>query len=399
MAGAPRFLRRLWSRRWLRVLVGVLALVSSFVGFLVVDAWEATGARARGERLTRVEASPHWKDDRFVDLLPRQEPAIVQATWKWLSGGSAFRTPEQPPPVIGLGVEHFAGPAPDGLRVTWLGHSTLLVEIEGSRVLIDPIWSERSSPFTWAGPRRFYPPPLALDALPKLDAVVISHDHYDHLDYPTVLELVKRSTAPFFVPLGVGAHLEFWGVPPGRIVELDWWQEGKVSDLTLVATPARHFSGRSLVMTDKDQTLWAGWAILGRSHRAYYSGDTAMFPTFAEIGQRLGPFDVTMIEAGAYNALWADVHLGPEQAVLAHRMVRGRLMIPVHWGLFDLALHGWTEPIERVIAAARAAGVDVATPRPGGAVDVDAAASRVARWWPEVEWNTALQEPVVSSGL
>jgi L-ascorbate metabolism protein UlaG (beta-lactamase superfamily) len=207
------------------------------------------------------------------------------------------------------------------------------------------------------------------------------------------------------VPLGVGAHLSYWGVENDRIIELDWWQEHRLGALTLVSTPARHFSGRSLIMSDKDKTLWSGWALLGSQHRVYYSGDTAMFPGFEAIGERLGPFDVTLIEAGAYNARWADVHLGPEQAVLAHRLVRGKLMIPVHWGLFDLALHGWTEPVERVIAAARQHDVRVITPAPGGMVEPArlapgaSLAAEQLRWWPQVPWKTAQEEPCVSSGL
>ena len=198
------------------------------------------------------------------------------------------------------------------------------------------------------------------------------------------------------VPLGVGAHLRAWGVPERDVTELDWWEATAVRGLTVTATPARHFSGRGL--DDRDRTLWAGWAVAGPAHRAFYSGDTALHEEFAEIGRRLGPFDLTMIETGAYDALWADVHLGPEQAVLAHRLVRGDVLLPVHWGLFDLALHGWTEPIERVLVAARAAGVRVAAPRPGGMVEPDALAP-VERWWPKVPWKTAADVPIVSSGV
>jgi L-ascorbate metabolism protein UlaG (beta-lactamase superfamily) len=284
------------------------------------------------------------------------------------------------------------------LRVTWLGHSTLIVELDGKRLLLDPVWAERASPLTWAGPKRFFAPPLPLSELPEIDAILISHDHYDHLDTQTVQTLAASTRAPFVVPLGVGAHLEYWGVEPARIVELDWWQEHELGDLRLVATPARHFSGRSLTFHDADATLWSGWAMLGPTHRAYYSGDTAMFPGFSEIGERLGPFDVTLIESGAYNSMWPDVHLGPEQAVEAHRMVRGKTLIPVHWGLFDLALHGWTEPVERVLAKAQELGVQVATPAPGGSVDMTAQ-SRHPRWWPELPWVVAAEDPVVSSGL
>jgi L-ascorbate metabolism protein UlaG (beta-lactamase superfamily) len=316
---------------------------------------------------------------------------------RWIRG-AAHTVPTEPLPVVDPTAADLASAPASGLRVTWLGHSTLLVAIGGQRILIDPVWSERASPFSWAGPSRFHAPPLALADLPTLDAVVISHDHYDHLDHRTIQALSER-VPRFNVPLGVGAHLEEWGVDPARIIELDWWQETALGDLTITATPARHFSGRTVTRRDEDATLWAGWVFAGATHRVYYSGDTSLFPELVEIGERLGPFDLTLIESGAYDAMWADVHLGPEQAVLAHRMLGGKLMIPVHWGLFDLALHGWTEPVERVIAAAEAAGVAVATPRPGASIDVDGATLRATRWWPDVAWKTALEEPVVSSGL
>jgi L-ascorbate metabolism protein UlaG (beta-lactamase superfamily) len=318
---------------------------------------------------------------------------------RWVSGGSEHSMPATPPDVIHRSAGDFAERPGKGLRITWLGHSTLLIEIDGYRLLVDPVWGDRASPFTWAGPKRFYPPPLALDAIPRLDAVLISHDHYDHLDYPTIETLSRRKDLLFLAPLGVGAHLEYWGVAAERIVELDWWQEHGSGDLTFVATPARHFSGRSVAMTDRNQTLWDGWAVIGPEQRIYYSGDTALFPEMPTIGKRFGPFDATMIEAGAYNAMWADVHLGPEQAVLAHRLVKGKLMVPVHWGLFDLALHGWTEPVERVIVAAKAQGVTVVTPAPGGTIDVDAAAGSRTRWWPSLPFETDEQAPAYSSSV
>jgi L-ascorbate metabolism protein UlaG (beta-lactamase superfamily) len=325
---------------------------------------------------------------------------MLPTLWEFATGGSPHRMPQGALPVLSRTKQDFELHPTSGLRLTWLGHSTLLIELDGLRFLLDPVWGERTSPFTWLGPKRFYAPPLALADLPRLDAVLISHDHYDHLDYPTILHL-EALDVPFIVPLGVGAHLHAWGIENDRIIELDWWGEHQLGPVRLVSTPARHFSGRSLIMRDQNKTLWTGWALLGSQHRVYYSGDTAMFPGFRDIGERFGPFDVTLIEAGAYNARWADVHLGPEQAVLAHRLVKGKLLIPVHWGLFDLALHGWTEPVERVLVAAREHDVRVITPAPGGSVEPAALAPGVAanRWWPDLPWKTALEEPAISSGL
>jgi L-ascorbate metabolism protein UlaG (beta-lactamase superfamily) len=353
-------------------------------------------AASKALRLERIEQSVNWDGERFVAPLPEEEIEFWSTLGDWIRGADNTK-PKETPPVATRERSELEQQAPDGLRVTWFGHSSTLVEIDGQRVLFDPVWSERASPFKNVGPRRFHPVPIPLDDLPPLDAVVISHDHYDHLDRATVVALSERDLV-FVVPLGVGAHLEGWGIPGERITELDWWEETEVGELTVVATPGRHFSGRSLVMADRNQTLWAGFALIGPEHRVYYSGDTAMFPGFAEIGRRLGPFDVTMIEVGAYNAAWRDVHIGPEQAVEAHRMLRGKLLLPVHWGTFDLALHTWTEPAERVLVAAREAGVDLALPRPGESAD-PASPTGVARWWPDLPWQTAEQAPLVSSAL
>jgi L-ascorbate metabolism protein UlaG (beta-lactamase superfamily) len=379
-----------------RFVAGVV-LAAAGVGFISWDAWTPTGARAQGERLARMQASPQWKDGRFVNALARHDGPYGKMMREWFFGGSRDAEPQAPLEVEHPDAADFSTPPQSGLRITWLGHSTFLVEIDGHNVLVDPVWGERTSPFTWVGPRRFYDPPLPMEALPRVDAVVISHDHYDHLDYPSILALAARGVT-FYVPLGVGAHLEYWSVPLDRIVELDWWQESLQGDLELVAVPARHFSGRSITMSDQDQTLWAGWVLQTEAHRVFYSGDTAMFPGFEEIGRRYGPFDVALLETGAYDPLWADVHLGPEQALVAAQMVGAKLFMPVHWGCFNLALHSWTEPIERVLAAAPKLGMPIAVPRPGQSVEPSAPPA-VARWWPSTEWVPAGEKLVMSSGL
>jgi L-ascorbate metabolism protein UlaG (beta-lactamase superfamily) len=384
-------LRRKRIRRRVALGFGIaLALVTLFAW---LDVRVALGAKPDGPRLTRIEASPQWNGERFVNGIPRVDGPVWETTKRWISGAEDS-VPDRALDVVTRRREDFAV-AHEDLRVTWFGHSSSLVELDGQRILFDPIWGERCSPSSFAGPARWYAPVIALAELPELDAVVISHDHYDHLDHPTIVALAARGTR-FVVPLGVGAHLERWGIPAAQLVELDWWEETRVGSLRVVATPARHFSGRSLGQAD--QTLWAGWALIGR-RRVFYSGDTAMLPEFAEIGARLGPFDLTLIEVGAYDQAWADVHLGPEQAVRAHQMVRGGLLIPVHWGLFDLALHPWTEPIERTLAAAAIAGVEVASPRPGESVVLDPRVAPSERWWPSIPWRSAAEAPVVSSGV
>jgi L-ascorbate metabolism protein UlaG (beta-lactamase superfamily) len=375
--------------------VALVALLAVGAGTLWLAAREALGGSVEGTRLARAERSPQWRDGRFRNRLPRVDAPMKRMLTEFVFGGSEYRTPDAPMTVVARRRADYDAPPASGLRVSWLGHSTLLLEIDGRRVLIDPVWGQRASPFTFLGPERFFAPPLPLDELPAVDVVVISHDHYDHLDLPTVKALAARG-ARFAVPLGVGAHLRRWGVPERNLRELDWWEADTLAGLTLTATPARHFSGRGL--DDAGRTLWAGWTIGGPRHRAYYSGDTALDDAMADIGARLGPFDLTMIEVGAYDAMWADVHLGPEQAVRAHQLVRGDVMLPVHWGLFDLALHGWTEPMERVLVAAAAAGVRVAAPRPGDRVE-PASLGAPVRWWPTVPWRSVQEAPAWSSGV
>ena len=386
---------RSWLRRflgWTLRLAGAGLLIAMLLALAL--GWTAFGKRADGPRQARVAASPQWHDKSFVNPQP-----LINDSAKMLTGlfhSSPHTSPAGPLPVVRGDAARFRTPPGTGLRVTWFGHSTTLIEIDGQRVLTDPLWIERASPLPGVGPRAWYPPPLALDELPPIDAVVISHDHYDHLDQQTISAMrgERWQRTMFVVPLGIGAHLAYWGVPEARIVELDWWQQTRIGDLELTCTPARHASGRMVI--DNDSKLWAGWAMRGARHRVYYSGDTGLFPAMREIGARLGPFDLTLIESGQYGRGWPDWHLGPEQAVRAHRLVRGRVMLPVHWGKLVLAYHGWTEPIERVLAAAAVSGVSVLAPRPGQSVEPEAPPAR-ERWWPHVPWKTAAEEPIAST--
>lgn len=356
--------------------------------------WSTLGARATGPRLSRMQQSPQFRGGRFHNALPTQQASLLHMLQRWLFEKPPHREPAGPVPILPRTAADFVRPAAT-LQITWFGHASVLVELEGRRLLVDPVWGDHASPGRLFGVKRFFPPPLELDDLPPLDAVLLSHDHYDHLNTPTIRALRDR-VPRFITTLGVGAHLEAWGVPAGNIEELDWWEETTVGEVRLVHTPTRHFSGRSL--KDRDAKLWGGWAFLGATQRAYFSGDSGMFPGFEEVGERLGPFDITMMEAGAYNSDWPDIHLGPEQAVAAHQMARGNLMIPVHWGTFALAFHGWTEPVERVLAAAENAGVAISTPRPGESVSVSSHPG-INRWWPSLPWQTAEEAPIVSTGL
>ena len=380
-----RFLPRARPGRVLIVfLSAVLAIVLVLIGS---TGWlDALGASPNGERLVRIRRSPNYRDGVFRNP-DATSLATKGSTWttirRWL-GGHEQRVPPGPLPIVRLTRADFAQPPASGLRATWLGHSTVLVEIDGARILFDPVWARRASPSSLIGPKRFHEPPLALDDLPPLDAIIASHDHYDHLDRNVVRALARSATqsrARFVVPLGVGAHLERWGVAANRITELDWSEATTVGPLTLTATQARHFSGRGL--SDRNHTLWASWSVTGPRHRVFHSGDTGPFAGFAEIGAAYGPFDLTFIKIGAYGETWPDIHLTPEQAIDANTKLRGTALLPIHWGTFNLAFHAWDEPAERVVVAAAAAGTRLIVPRPGESVEPLVAAPS-DRWWQRV---------------
>lgn len=280
------------------------------------------------------------------------------------------------------------------LAVTWYGHASALIEVDGYRILTDPVWSERVSPSALVGPARLHPVPTPLAELPPVDAVIISHDHYDHLDKATVRQLVLGQAAPFLVPIGIGAHLRHWGVPEHRIIELDWGgsvslaslgRERDGTDLVLTCTEARHFSGRGML---RNTTLWASWSIVGPTRRVYFGGDTGYTKAFAEAGAALGPFDLTLLPIGAYDEAWPDIHMNPEEAVRAHADLcvgdpGHGLLVPIHWATFNLAFHGWSEPVRRMVEAARAAGTAVAVPMPGQRIDPNGVPVRDS-WWEDV---------------
>ncbi len=362
------------------IILGVLFLGSCG---LYLAAGKQFGGSASGERLERMRASPNFADKKAINPVPTDNswgPSKIWETLKDYRGGHKT-VPDTSLPVITLTGKSFAEKPATGLRVTWLGHSSVLLEIDGKTILFDPVFSERASPFSFIGPKRFHPTPLSVDQLPPIDAVVISHDHFDHLDYKAVVRLEPKTTA-FYVPLGVGAHLEEWDIPASKIKELDWWQEEVAGDFRFVALPARHFSGRFIF---SNRTLWASWAVLGPKHRVFFSGDTGLLDLFEKMGQDYGPFDITFIKIGAYGRTWPDIHIGPKGGILTNQMVRGQLMMPIHWGTFNLSYHGWTEPAERVIVAAEHSGTPMVMPKVGQMFE-PAHPPALERWWPEVPW-------------
>jgi L-ascorbate metabolism protein UlaG (beta-lactamase superfamily) len=370
------------GRRGRRVVIGAVgvALLLAALGAYVLSLPQF-GGRLEGDRLARARANPQYRDGGFVNPRPPAGYRFADVR-ELLAGqflGHEVRVPPGPLPVVPVAREALqaAAPAP-GLRAFWIGHASVYLELDGVRLLVDPIFSEHASPFD-VGPRRFHPPPIALADLPPIDAVLITHDHYDHLDMRTIQALAGRG-ATFVVPLGIGAHLQHWGVPDAQLRELEWWREQPLKGLRVVSTPSRHYSGRGL--RDRNATLWTSWTVIGTRHRLYVSGDTGYSEHFREIGERFGPFDLAFIKIGAYGpgAPWLDIHMSPEDAVRAHVDLRARRLFPVHWATFNLAFHDWDEPIRRTLAAARAGAIDVLTPRIGEWVDADRPFAPTT-WW------------------
>lgn len=360
----------------------VLAAAAVPLALLVRAGWDVPTSMGAGERAIAPVAarSRQFRDGTFVNT-------VASSTFDGGGAPSLLRDflahrgrgrPSRPVPLVRPATPE--GAAADGLGVTWFGHATALLEVDGARVLVDPVWGERCSPSSLVGPKRIHPVPAPVESLPPLDAILISHDHYDHLDLPTVRALVASQAAPFLVPIGVGAHLRGWGVPADRVVELDWDEHREVAGLRITCTEARHFSGRGLT---RNTTLWSSWVVAGPRHRVFFGGDTGYTPGFARLGAQHGPFDLTLLPIGAYGVQWPDIHMNPEEAVRAHGDLGGELLLPIHWATFDLATHDWAEPPTRLLAAAAQAGVRVVVPRPGERVAV-ADAGAVVDWWSEL---------------
>jgi len=271
----------------------------------------------------------------------------------------------------------YLSPPASGLRITWVGHSSLLIEIDGKRILTDPVWGERASFSSYFGPKRFFQPPVALDDLPPLDAVIISHDHYDHLDKETI-KFFAGKDIPFFCSLGVSQYLVKWGLIKNFITEMDWGESVMIGkDCVLTATPSRHFSGRGII--NRNETLWSSFVIKGAKHNIFFGADSGWFPGFAEIGEAYGPFDLTILEIGAYGKYWADIHMGPDNASNAHLALKGEIMMPIHWGTFNLAPHAWYEPIERLVKFGEDKHIKLFIPEPGKPTEVKGAYN--SGWW------------------
>jgi L-ascorbate metabolism protein UlaG (beta-lactamase superfamily) len=338
------------------------------------------GQKPRGEYLKVVEASPQYQEGKFQNSprfsLTMNFSKIFSMLSDLVNGGEA-RRPAHKLPSYPLNREKPATSA----YLTWFGHSTFLYQTSGKNILFDPMLGTYASPVPFVVKRYPYDLPSSADDLPPLDIVIISHDHYDHLDYGTVRKIASK-TRIFMAPLGVGSHLRRWGVPKEKIIELDWWETRVIDGVTIGAVPSQHFSGRAL--SDRQKTLWAGWVIYDKTAKVFFGGDSGYFSGFKKIGDIHGPFDLTLLDSGQYNKNWEGVHMFPEESVQAHKDLRGNVFMPIHWSAFTLSTHSWTDPAERALIAARKENIDIITPVIGERFDILTDRPRTLWWRGEV---------------
>ena len=341
----------------------------------------ATGCATGQPCDPRPTAAPHIDDGCRFRNLPNADALPSKDAWtiwsRFFTAKKEGTVPVDPIPVRPLTRAQLDALDPAANHVVRLGHSSHLLKLRGRYWLIDPVFSERASPLQWVGPKRFHAPPLTLDQLPAIEGLILSHDHYDHLDTATI-EALRERVQRYFVPLGVGARLQEMGVAPQRIEEFDWWQRSKHGDVEITAAPAQHFSGRTL--WDRDRTLWASWVLQSGGQRLFYSGDSGYFAGFKQIGERLGGFDIALMENGAYDAYWPSVHMTPEETLKAFKDLKAKLLYVVHNSTFDLAFHTWRDPLDRVSDLALRDGVALATPEIGEVLTIGQPRSNVL-WW------------------
>lgn len=356
---------------------GLLTLLTGIVIFLFMQQ-SSFGKLPSGPSMERIIKSPNYQNGAFVNVIPTpmmsEDASYLSMAGKYFQE-SVDRSPTEKIEVIQTDLKALSLDTP---QVIWFGHSSYLLILEGKRILVDPVFSERASPVQYFGMKRYDATfHYATKDFPDVDIVVITHDHYDHLDYNSIIQLKDR-VGLFIAPLGVGSHLRYWGIPSDRIKEFDWWEgENILPGITLTATPARHFSGRGL---RRNKTLWASWVLQTSQQTIFIGGDSGYDKTFKEIGDKFGPFDIAMLECGQYDMQWPYIHMAPEEVVQASLDLRANTLLPVHWGKFTLALHPWKDPIERLTKQAKQSNVALATPKIGEPVHLQNI--RLATpWW------------------
>lgn len=365
-------------RRGILVLAGAVATILLAV-FLFLRLWPAFGGRASKEdRLDYANRAANYRNGIFYN----EEDFQIMRKTEGRSDEPASTKGRKPKEELPVGTPEFGRELPeDEVQVTWFGHSSLLLQMHGMNILIDPVFSERNSPVSFVGSKRFSHPPVTVEELPHIDIVVISHDHYDHLDY-NVIKALDEETDRYIVPLGVENHLERWGVEESKIHNMAWWEEITVGGLNIGCVPARHYSGRSL--DDQFATLWAAWVFEDEYHRIFESGDSGYGKQYQQIHDRYGDFDFVLTDCSQYDVAWPDVHMFPEESIRAVQELGAKTAMPVHWGAFALANHAWDDPAERFVAAGESSGLRIVTPMIGKTVNLKETENYMERWWRDI---------------
>lgn len=344
------------------------------------------GSHPDEETLKTFESSDHFDKEKkkFVNRRPNitneqpiKEKGFGLSKFIEFLGKGGGRYPQKPLAFLKPNMATFLEES-DHVKSIWFGHSTILLNIDSKIVLIDPVFSNSVSPVPMFV-KRFSHPVLTKEELPEVDYIIISHDHYDHLDMETMKFFAKKKDVKIITPLGVGSHLKRWGFSNDRITELDWWQDIEFDEITFTATPSQHFSGRD--QAHENTTLWASWVIKTQNNNLYFSGDTGYDTHFKEIGERLGPFDVAFMESGQYNPDWFAVHLLPDEWPKAYADIKAKYYFPIHWGSFSLAFHTWDDPIVKLSEYSQQGKLKLMAPRMGEIVSFDEQEYVTKRWW------------------
>lgn len=369
------------NHRWVKAIMVLLVILMILLlaALLFLKLWPPFGGRASAEdRKNYEDRAENYRDGKFYNDGDFQIVRETEQTDEYIMSGKGTK-PEGEIPVAEPAFDEEL--REDEVRVTWFGHSSLLLQMHGMNILIDPIFSERSSPVSFAGNKRFSHPPVGIEDLPSVDLLILSHDHYDHMDYNVIKEIDEK-VEQYIVPLGVENHLERWGVEEKKIRNMAWWEETKVGGLTVGCTPARHYSGRSL--NDQFATLWASWVFQDEYHKVFESGDSGYSSQYEKIHDKYGDFDFVMTDCAQYNVNWPEVHMFPEEAVQAAQTLGAKAAMPIHWGAFTLANHPWDDSVERFVAAGEQAGLQIVTPQIGETMNLNSMESSMKRWWKDI---------------
>lgn len=363
--------------------IAILSLIGLIIiiGLIFINTSPQFGGKHSKADKERYALSGHYENNKFVNLIPTKVmdmslSNIVGMTKDYIKGNT-HKAPQFELPVLDLDSAEVSDFSAN--RLLWFGHSAFLLQLDGKNILLDPMLGESPAPHPMLGTKRYSENlPIEIEKLPSIDFIILSHDHYDHLDYNSIMKL-KDKTDQFLVPLGVGAHLQSWGIPEGAIHEFNWWEETEYKNLQIAFTPSRHFSGRGL--NDNSSTMWGSWVLKGKSQNIYFSGDSGYGTHFKEIGEKYGPFDFAMMECGQYNERWSEIHMMPEETAQAAVDVQAKVMMPIHWGAFTLALHDWNDPALRVSKKAKELGMPVTIPKIGESILLDSVEVFDEKWW------------------